>query len=132
MILRSFHFFLPFISSFKDRDLLSHSVLSDSATLWTVVCQAPLSMGFYRQKYWSRLPYPPLEDLPDPGIKPVSLMSPALAGRFFTTSTTCFSSILFSRSVVSDSVRPHEPQHARPPCASPTPGVYPNSCPLSR
>ena len=89
-------------------------------------------MGFYRQKYWSRLPYPPLEDLPDPGIKPVSLMSPALAGRFFTTSTTCFSSILFSRSVVSDSVRPHEPQHARPPCASPTPGVYPNSCPSSR
>ena len=49
MILRSFHFFLPFISSFKDRDLLSHSVMSDSATLWTVVRQAPLSVGFYRQ-----------------------------------------------------------------------------------
>ena len=76
MILRSFHFFLPFISSFKDRDMLSHSVMSDSATLWTVVRQAPLSMGFYRQKYWSRLPYPPLEDLPDPGIKPASLTSP--------------------------------------------------------
>ena len=38
----------------------------------------------------------------------------------------------FSRSVVSDSLRPHEPQHARPPCPSPTPGVHPNSCPLSR
>ena len=40
------------------------------------------------------------------------------------------SSVQFSRSVVSDSLRPHEPQHARPPCASPTPGVYPDSCPL--
>ena len=38
----------------------------------------------------------------------------------------------FSRSVVSDSLWPHEPQHSRPPCPSPTPGVYPNPCPLSR
>ena len=43
----------------------------------------------------------------------------------------CISSIQFSHSVVSDSLRPHEPQHTRPPCPSPTPGVYPNSCPLS-
>ena len=42
------------------------------------------------------------------------------------------SSVQFSRSVVSDSLRPHEPQHTRPPCPSPTPGVYPNWCPLSR
>ena len=42
------------------------------------------------------------------------------------------SSIQFSLSVVSDSLRPHGPQHARPPCPSPTPGVHPNSCPLSR
>ena len=42
------------------------------------------------------------------------------------------SSVQFSHSVMSDSLRPHEPQHARPPCPSPTPGVYPNSCPLSR
>ena len=41
------------------------------------------------------------------------------------------SSVQFSHSVVSDSLRPHEPQHVRPPCPSPTPGVYPNSCPLS-
>ena len=40
-------------------------------------------------------------------------------------------SVQFSRSVVSDSLRPHEPQHARPPCLSPTPGVHPNPCPLS-
>ena len=43
-----------------------------------------------------------------------------------------FSSVQFSCSVVSDSLRPHEPQHTRPPCPSPTPGVYPNPCPSSR
>ena len=41
----------------------------------------------------------------------------------------CIDSVQFSHSVVSDSLQPHEPQHARPPCPSPTPGVYPNSCP---
>ena len=46
--------------------------------------QAPLSMGFSRQEYWSGLPFPPPGDLPNPGIKPASLMSPALAGRSFT------------------------------------------------
>ena len=51
-------------------------------TLWTVACQAPLSIGFSRQN-WSGLPCPPPGDLPDPGIKPTSLMSPALTGRFF-------------------------------------------------
>ena len=44
----------------------------------------------------------------------------------------CFSSVQFSRSIVSDSFRPHEPQHARPPCPSPAPRVHTNSCPLSR
>ena len=48
--------------------------------------QAPLSMGFCRQEYWSRLPCPPPGGLPNLGIEPASLMSPALAGRFFTTS----------------------------------------------
>ena len=51
-------------------------------TPWTVVHQAPLSMGFPRQKYWSRLPFPSPEDLPDTGVK---LASPALAGGFFAT-----------------------------------------------
>ena len=46
-------------------------------------CQAPLSMGFSRQEYWSGLPYPPPGDLPNPGIKPVSLIS-CIAGGFFT------------------------------------------------
>ena len=107
------------------------------ATLWTVVYQAPLSMGFSRQEYWSGLPCPPPGDLPDPGIKPVSLMSPTLAGGFFITSATWQAMVhqfqfQFSRSVVSDSLQPHELQHTRPPCPLPTPGVYLNSCPLSR
>ena len=56
-------------------------------TPWTVAFQAPLSMGFPRQEYWSGLPFPSPGYLSDPGVKPVSLMSPALAGRFFTTHT---------------------------------------------
>ena len=72
---------------------MSAFVLSDFshvqlfATLWTVPCPAPLSMGFSRQKDRSGLPCPPPRDLPGPGIEPVSLMSPALAEGFFTTST---------------------------------------------
>ena len=57
-------------------------------SLWAVACQAPLSMGFSRERYLSGLPCPSPGGLPDPGIEPVSLMSPALAGRFFTTSAT--------------------------------------------
>ena len=57
-------------------------------TLWTVACQTPPSMEFSRQEYWNRLPCPPPRDLPDPGIKPMSFISPDLAGRFFTTSAT--------------------------------------------
>ena len=64
------------------------SVMSNSVTLWTVAHQAPLSMGFSRQEYWSGLPYAPPEDLLDPGIELISLMFPMLAGGFFTTSTT--------------------------------------------
>ena len=55
------------------------------ATPWTVACQAPLSIGFLRQEYWSGLPFPPPGDLPHPGIEPVTLALPALAGRFFAT-----------------------------------------------
>ena len=58
------------------------------ATPWTVALQAPLSMGFSRQEYWSGLPRPPPGDLPNPQIEPTSLTSPALAGGFFTTSVT--------------------------------------------
>ena len=55
------------------------------ATPWTEVCQAPLSMEFSRQEYWSRVPFPSLGYLPDPGVEPASLVSPGLAGGFFTT-----------------------------------------------
>ena len=64
---------------------LSCSVVSDSfATPWIVACQAPLSMGFPRQEYWSELPFPTPGDLPNPGIEPASPASPSLSGRFFT------------------------------------------------
>ena len=55
------------------------------ATPWTVARQAPLSMEFSRQEYWSGLPIASQKDLPHPGIELESLASPALAGRFFTT-----------------------------------------------
>ena len=57
-------------------------------TPWTIVHPAPLSMGFSRQEYWTGLLCPPPVDLPDSGIKSATLMSPALAGGFFTTSAT--------------------------------------------
>ena len=65
------------------------SLVSDSfVTLWTVALQAPLSMGFSRQECWSGLPCPSPGDLPNAGTEPGSPASPALAGVFFTTSTT--------------------------------------------
>ena len=57
-------------------------------TLRTIARQAPPSMGFSRQEHWSGWPCPPLGDLPNPGIKPGSLTSPALAGRLFISSVT--------------------------------------------
>ena len=69
--------------------MLSHfSHVQLCAPLWTVACQAPLSVGFSRQEYWSGLPCSLPGYLPHPGSEPMSLMSPALAGRFFTTSAT--------------------------------------------
>ena len=65
--------------------MLSCSVRSDSATPWTVACQTALSMKFPRQEYWSRLPLPTPGELPDPGTKPTSQVSLALAGIFLTT-----------------------------------------------
>ena len=56
------------------------SIASDSMTPRTIVCQAPLFMEFSRQEYWSKLPFPPPEDLSNQVIKPAS---PALAGRLY-------------------------------------------------
>ena len=58
------------------------------ATPWTVAHQAPLSMVFFRQEYWSGMPLPPPGDLPDPGIEFASPVTPELAGGFFTTCAT--------------------------------------------
>ena len=80
---------LAFTLNFKE-----YSMLSSFSPVWlfvtpkTVAHQAPLSMGCSWQEYWSGLPCPPPGDLPNPGIETASLMSAALAGRFFTTSAS--------------------------------------------
>ena len=83
----------------------------------TVACQAPLSVGFPRQEYWRGLPFPSPGDLLYLGTEPAFS---ALVGGFFTANhlgslPLHISSVQFSRSVVSDSLQPHEPQLARPP-----------------
>ena len=66
--------------------LFSCSVVSDSlVTTWTIAHQAPWSMGFSRQESWSKLPFPPPGDLPNPGIKPASPATPALVSLFLTS-----------------------------------------------
>ena len=83
--------------------VLSHSVLSNFATPWTVAFQAPLSMGFFRQECWSGLPFPPPGDLPDTRVEPTS---PVWAGGFpprhphsppATWETPVYSSLLLNR-----------------------------------
>ena len=80
-----------------------------------------LSLGFSWQEYWSGLPFP-------------SPVDHVLSELFIRTHPlwVALSSVQFSRSVMSDSLRPHQPQHARPPCPSPTLEIHPNSSPLSR
>ena len=67
------------------RIIFACSVASNSATQWSVARRAPLSMEFSRQEYWRGLPSPTPGDLTNPGIDLTSLVSPALAGRFFTS-----------------------------------------------
>ena len=80
----------------RGRASLVTSVVSDSATIWTAAHQAPVSMGFSWQEYWSGLLCPSPGNLPNPGIEPISLMSPALAGGFFTTRATWASQVAIS------------------------------------
>ena len=69
--------------------VLSHfSHVQHFVTLWTIACQALLSMGFSRQEFWYWLSFPPPGKLPDQGSEPVSLMCPALANGFFTATAT--------------------------------------------
>ena len=134
-------------------ELLSH--VPFFATPWTVFCQATLPIEFSRQEYWSGLPFFSRGDHPDPGIEPVS---PALQvdslpseppgkpqGPFKNTSNLlktpksfCLGGshlLIFQFSLVSQLCltlwQPHGRQHSKPPCPSPTPRAYSNSCPLS-
>ena len=97
--------------------------MSDSVALWTIAHQDPLSMGLSRQ-YPSKKSY----DQPRQHIKKAE----TLLQYSCLDSSVQFSSVQFSGSVMSDFLWPHGPQNARPPCPSPTPGVYSNSCPLSQ
>ena len=86
---------------------VSRSVVSDSATLWTVALQAPVSMGFSRQEYWSRLPFPSPENLLDPGVEPRSpalqVVSLAIEPLGKMPAYPIFQSMCAATSVVSDS-----------------------------
>ena len=73
------------LSHAKSSLLNSGQCARSCLTLQAVAREAPLSVGFFRPESWSGLPPPPPEDLPDPGIEPVSLSSLAMAGGLFTT-----------------------------------------------
>ena len=130
--------------------MVSPSGLSDSLWPHELAPQAPLSLGFPRQEYWSGLPFHSPGNLPDPGIEPrspVLQMVSCIAGGFFTNwatrerrhthihththTHTHTNSVQVNCSVVSDSLQPHGLQHARLPCPSLTPEACSNSCPLS-
>ena len=124
------------------------------ATPWTISHQAPLSIGFSRQEYWSGLQFPSPGDLPNPGIKTTSpawqmdslplnyqenlnKLSLAWLFAFYGWNwgwdyTTIVIELLFSFSVISDSLWPHGLQHARHHCPSLSPGICSNSCSLSQ
>ena len=104
-------------------------------TPWTVAHQAPPSMEFSRQEYWSGLPFPSPRDLPNPETEPVSLsllhwqVHSSLLSQLESPPHT---KSLFSCSVTSDCLQPHGLRQDRLPCLSPCPRVCSNSCPLSR
>ena len=102
------------------------------APLWPVAWQASLSMGILQARMleWVAMPSP--GDLPDPVMEHASLASPALAGGFFTTTTTWKAWKQSVQLVMSDCLRPHGLQHARLLCPSPTHGAWSNSCPLNQ
>ena len=85
---------VPRVTSYLSKVLVTQSCLTFCDSL-DFTRQAPLSMGFSRQEHWSGLPCPLPEDLPDPGTKPGSLASPAVASRFFTISTTWEANSIF-------------------------------------
>ena len=114
--------------------MLRCSVTSDSETPWTEAHQASLSMRFSQQEYWNGVSFPPPGYLPDVGITPLAPTPLALARGFFTPSAT-WGALCIQFSSVAQlclTLWPHGLQHSMPPCPTPTPGVYSNSCPLSQ
>ena len=115
-------------------------MLSGFSRVWFFVTphcshQAPLSMGFSRQEYWSGLSFPSPGDLSDLEIehcigRQVLYHWATWDAPYPSVSSlnVQFSSVQFSHSIVSNSLQPHESQHARPPCPSPTPRVHSDSC----
>ena len=101
-------------------------------TLWTIAHQAPPSMGFSRQEYWSGLPCSPPGDLPDPGIEPVASAWQEDSLPLSHQGSSLVTLLLFSHWVVSYSLQPHGLQDAMLPCPSLSLWVCSNSCPLSR
>ena len=106
--------------------------------------QAPLSLGFSKQEYWSGLPFPsPMHACMVSHFSHVWFCATLRTAAHQAPLSTGFSrqeywsgvplpSPQFSRSVMSNSLQPHESKHTRPPCPSPTPGVHPDSCPSSQ
>ena len=94
-------------------------------TLWTVACQAPLYMGILQAEYWSGLPCPPPGDLPNLEMEPTSLMSPELAGMYFTTSAT-WEALIQDTAAAAKSLQSCltlcNPRDSSPP-GSPVPGI---------
>ena len=79
----------------------THTRTCLTVTPWTVARQAPLSMEFSRQGYWSGFLFASPGDLPDPGIKPMALASPALAGKFFTTRNATWETLIYNLLIIS-------------------------------
>ena len=85
MTRKSKSYYIDIIGLFSQEGACVLSNVWLCVTLWTVAHQAPLSIGFSRQEYWSGLPFPTPGRLPDPGIQPLSPVSPEMAGSFFMT-----------------------------------------------
>ena len=115
---------------FSESQVLAAQSFPTLQTLRTVACQAPLSMEFSRQNYWSGYQFPSPGDFPNPGIEPrcLALQADSLPSELPGKPH----SVQFSHWVMSNSLQPHGLQHARFPCPTPTPRAYSYSCPLSQ
>ena len=91
-------------------------------TPWSVAHQAPLSMGFFKQEYWSGFPCPPPEEIPNPVIEPETLTSPALEGRVFITSATWKAAAAAAAKSLQSCPTLCDPIDGSPP-GSPSPGI---------